>query len=135
VRLVSDDTLAIITIWQEARGEPDEGKLGVAETIWNRMQQRYSSDGTVAGTVLRAWQFSGFNTDDPNRIPSFKLDDSDPLAQSCRNAWELAKAGSRTVNGAVLYFNPMAVSRFPDWVGKSKKVAQVGRHSFYAPRV
>jgi spore germination cell wall hydrolase CwlJ-like protein len=133
MRLISDDTLAIMTIWQEARGESDEGKLAVAEVVWNRMQKRYSSDGTVAGTVLRAWQFSGYNTGDPNRIPSFRLDDADSIVHACRNAWELAKAGSKTVADAVLYLNPRIVAKIPAWVSRSRKVATVGQHDFYVP--
>jgi spore germination cell wall hydrolase CwlJ-like protein len=135
LRLISDDILAWITIWQESRGEPDEGKLAVAEVIWNRMRTRYSSDGTVAGTVLRPWQFSGMNTDDPNRIPAFKLDSDNPIVQACRNAWDLAKAGSNTVNKAVLYLNPKVVPKLPAWVAKSREVAVVGQHHFYVPLV
>ena len=59
-RLIPEDKLAILTIAQEALAEPFEGKLAVAEVIRNRMKQRYMSDGTVEGTVLRAWQFSGW---------------------------------------------------------------------------
>jgi spore germination cell wall hydrolase CwlJ-like protein len=135
MRLIPDDVLAWITVWQESRGESDEGKLAVAEVIWNRMRTRYSSDGTVAGTCLRPWQFSGMNTDDPNRIPSFKLDTDDPVVQACRAAWDLAKAGSHTVSGAVLYLNAKIVPKLPAWVAKSKKVATVGNHDFYVPLV
>lgn len=133
MRLVNDDALAVITIWQEARNQTEAGKLAVAEVIRNRMAKRYWSDGTVAGTVLRPYQFSGWNTEDPNRIPSFRLEDGDPIVASCRAAWELAKAGSRTVGDAVLYLNPAAVVRIPDWVSRSKLVARVGAHSFYVP--
>ena len=135
MRLIPDDVVAWVTIWMEARGEPDEGKLAVAEVIWNRMRTRYSSDGTAAGTCLRAYQFSGWNTDDPNRIPAFKLDTDDPMVQACRNAWDLAKAGSNTVNKAVLYLNPKVVPKLPAWVAKSKLVATVGQHQFYVPLV
>ena len=135
MRLIPDDTLAIITIWQEARNQGPEGQLAVAEVIWRRMKTRYSSDGTVAGTVLRPWQFSGFNTEDPNRVPSFKLDDANPTVKACKAAWELAKAGSNTTKNAVLYLNPKVVPRLPAWVGKSKKVATIGDHQFYVPLV
>ena len=133
MRLIPDDALAVITIWQEARGEDDAGKLAVAEVIWRRMKTRYSSDGTVAGTVLRPWQFSGMNTDDPNRVPAFKLDDSNPIVQACRAAWDLAKAGSNTTKGAVLYLNPRVIPKLPAWVAKSRKVATIGAHNFYVP--
>jgi spore germination cell wall hydrolase CwlJ-like protein len=135
MRLIPEDALAILTIWQESRGEDDAGKLAVAEVIWNRMRTRYSSDGTVAGTVLRPWQFSGMNTDDPNRVPSFKLDDENPIVKACSAAWTLARAGTSTTHGAVLYLNPKVVSKLPAWVAKSKKVATIGAHHFYVPLV
>src|SRR5574337_170238 len=84
MRLVSDDALAIVTIYQEAAGEPYAGKLAVAEVIRARMRRCYASDGTVAGTVLRAWQFSGWNTDaGAVRIMSLQIDTNDPVVQEC----------------------------------------------------
>lgn len=132
MRLVSDDTWAILTIWQESRGEDDAGKLAVAEVIRNRTESRYSSDGTVAGTVLRPLQFSGWNTKDPNRTVSAMIDTDDPTVQACIKAWYDAKAGSQTVHGAVLYFNPKIV-KAPDWAAKCELVATVGDHWFYIP--
>ncbi len=136
-RLVSDDTWAILTIWQEARGESFEGKLAVAEVIWNRMRQQYQSDGTVVGTVLKPYQFSGWNTTDKNRLIAAKLDDLDPAVKDCMKAWFDAKAGSNTVRGALLYFNPSLVKDVPTWAGSAvaKKVAEVGRHVFYVPTI
>jgi len=127
--LVQPDALAIITIWQEARGESYEGKLGVAEVIRNRMNRNYTSDGTVAGTVLRPWQFSGFNTDDPNRVKSFKIDDSDPVVIDCIRAWHESKNTNRT-NGAVLYCNLKIIDR-PSWAIARNKVAEIGHHTFF----
>ena len=137
MRLVSEDTLAVITIWMESRGEPWEGKLAVAEVIRNRMRQKYSSDGTVSGTVLRAFQFSGFNTQDPNRIPSFRIDGDDPVVQECEKAWRESEhtleIRSSITKGAVLYLNPTIVTQKPKWVDLSVEVARVGPHVFYKP--
>lgn len=137
MRLVSEDTLAIITIFQEARGESWEGKLAVAEVIRNRMRQKYSSDGTVSGTVLRAFQFSGFNTQDPNRIPSFRIDGDDPVVKECEKAWkeseQTLEIRSSITKGAVLYYNPTIVIQKPKWVDLSVEVARVGPHVFYRP--
>lgn len=131
MRLVSDDTWAILTIWQEARGETQAGRVAVAEVIRNRTKQRYSSDGTVAGTVLAPLQFSGWNVHDPNRIPSALIDEGDPAVRGCIEAWTTAVTGSDTVHGAVLYFNPAVVT--PVWAATCKRVATVGNHEFYVP--
>lgn len=131
MRLVLDWALAIICIWQEARGEDYAGKLAVAEVIRNRMRKRYSSDGSVAETVLRPYQFSGFNTGDPNRIVSFRIDDNDPVVKECIQAWNDSEH-TDTVKGAVLYYNPSIVQE-PKWVLRAKEVARVGQHVFFEP--
>src|SRR5437764_60828 len=87
MRLISDDILAVITIWQEAAGESMDGKTAVAEVIRNRMEQQVHSDGTVAGTVLRPQQFSGWNSDSIRRIESVLLDSNDLTVQACMTAW------------------------------------------------
>ena len=105
MRLITDESLAVVTIWQEARGESFEGKVAVAEVIRNRQQALVHSDGSVPGTVLKDRQFSGWNSTDPNRVPSAKLDDDDAIVQACRLAWETAKTGSNLAKGATFYVN------------------------------
>ena len=104
MKLISEDALAIVTIWQEARGEPYHGKVGVGEVIRNRMETNHFSDGTVAGTVCAPYQFSGWNQGDPNRIKSLKIDDGDPAVIECIRAWH-ESGRSNFVNGAVFYMN------------------------------
>jgi spore germination cell wall hydrolase CwlJ-like protein len=133
-RLISDDALAIVTIWQEARGESQDGKVAVAEVIRNRIQQRYSSSGSVASTVLRPFQFSGWNSNTPWRAASTELDDADPVVAECAAAWQTAQGGSNTVSGAVLYYNPAAVPAEPPWVLDCDEVAVVGAHHFFVPK-
>jgi len=136
MRMISEDALAVVTIMQEAAGEPYKGKVAVAEVIVNRMKAKYASDGTVAGTVLRPYQFSGWNTKDPGRIRNIMIDDTDHVVQECINAWEQAKHGSNTVQGAVLYLNKSLVDPLPEWAmpDSADEVAQVGQHTFYIPK-
>lgn len=147
MRLISEEALAVVTIMQEAEGEPYLGKLAVAEVIRNRMNKLYASDGTVAGTVLRAKQFSGWNatstkTDLHNlfRIRSVKIDSDDPIVKDCIRAWNEARAGSNTVYGAVLYYSPSALRAMgiadPDWAlpDSADEVASVGKHRFFIPK-
>jgi len=111
VRLISDDALAAVTIYQEAAGESFEGKVAVAEVIRNRMAFRYQSDGTVAGTVLHPFAFSGWNsTSNQNiaalRIRSVQVDSA--ASNDCAVAWQTS-IDSQTVKGAVLYYNPAVI--------------------------
>jgi len=130
MRLISDEALAVLTVWQEARNQSFIGKCAVGEVIRNRMHRHYNSDGTVPGTVCRAWQFSGWNTQDPNRVPSLKLDDNDPMVQECMKAWRTSQATSYA-RAAVLYLNKSIVDPLPDWARDDKQVAVIGAHTFY----
>ena len=132
MRLISDTALAIATIYGEARGEEYRGKLAVAEVIRNRTKEKYASDGTIAGTVLRRLQFSCWNDGDPNRIVIAKLDDSDPAVQDCMTAWHDANLnGTNVAKGALLYYAPALVS--PGWAKASMEVARIGHHVFMVP--
>lgn len=130
--LISDRYWLIATVWQEARGESFDGKVGVAEAIIERKGTRYMSDGTYAGTVLRAWQFSGWNTGDPNRIKAAKLDEDDPVVNECIRAVEVAEAGSNLTNGARHYYNPSVCS--PKWAVGAEVLAAIGNHLFVRPK-
>jgi spore germination cell wall hydrolase CwlJ-like protein len=131
MRLVDDDTWAILTIAGEALGEPLEGKVAVAEVIRNRMKRRYASDGTVIGTVLRAKQFSMW--DDHARLLAANADDDHPRVRECVEAWKLS-ATTDITGGAVLYHTIM-IDR-PYWAKASsvEELKTIGRHVFYDDR-
>ena len=134
-RLILDDVIAILTIRQEAEAESFEGKVAVAEVIWRRTQQKYNSNGTVIGTCLRAYQFSGWNTSDPNRIRCMMSDDEELIIQDCKRAWKTVQEGSNITNGALLYYNPKVIKIPPDWVKNCDQVVVIGNHTFYKPKV
>lgn len=136
MRLITEESLAVVTIYQEAQGEPYAGKLAVAEVIRNRMHQKYASDGTVSGTVLRPLQFSGWNARDPGRIRAVRLDSEDWIVKDCIRAWHEAIAGSDLVRGSVLYYNPSIIADTPEWAMPESAVemARVGQHVFFVPK-
>ena len=59
------------TIWAEARGEPLDGQIAVANVILNRARQGGWWGDDVAGVCCKPKQFSCWNDGDPNRA---KLD-------------------------------------------------------------
>jgi N-acetylmuramoyl-L-alanine amidase len=128
-QLIPEDNLAAMVIRDEAGGEPYEGKVAVAEVILTRTAKKFQSDGTVTGTLLWPYAFSGLNTTAPHRTVLFKVDDQDPTLMECFQAWETAKAGSSLSNGADSYFNPSVVT--PKWAAQASHVVDIGRHSFY----
>ena len=119
-----------MTVWQEARGESFEGKICVGEVIWERVRTRYMCDGTIEGACLRPYQFSGWNTADSNRLPSFRLDGADELTVECMDAWEKSES-SGIVPEAVHYLNRDIVKVIPPWASADKFIKKVGSHSFY----
>jgi N-acetylmuramoyl-L-alanine amidase len=132
MRLIPDHILGIVTVLQEAEGEPYEGKVAVAEVILRRTKRKFMSDGTVTGTVLRRLQFSGWNEDAANRIRSLKADTDDPLVRDCLKAWADAEAGSNLAPDCLNYYNPSLCD--PPWARGAKIIAEIGAHRFVIPK-
>ena len=72
-----DILIAALTIYGEARGCSQHGRLAVAHTIINRAKERKywgmarstgHPDHSLAAVCLRAWQYSVWNESDPNRL-------------------------------------------------------------------
>lgn len=131
MRVISDDAIASLNIWMEARGEAFEGKVAVAEVIRNRLRNG-TWGKTIAQVVLAPYQFSGWNTKDPNRIRAMNLDDSDSQYQECVRAWQTAKANTNFTKGALFYYNPKVVTTPPAWATPPKLLAKIGNHQFYS---
>lgn len=133
MRLISDDALGTLTIWTEAQGETYIGKVAVGEVIRRRTRQRYSSDGTVAGTVAKRYQFSAWNDDAQDNallIKALNLDDLDPIVRACEKAWKESEFSNYS-KGAVLYCNLKTVGQRPAWATQQNQVAEIGNHTFF----
>lgn len=132
MRIISDSTIAALNIWMEARGESYEGKVAVAEVIRNRMKSGKWGK-TATNVCLSPYQFSGWNTKDPNRIAALLLDDTDAQYQACLKAWNYVNQDhpSETVKGATLYYNPKVIPIPPAWAKPENLLARVGNHVFY----
>ena len=127
--VIDPDCLGALNIFAEARSEPFEGQVAVGSVVRNRMERRYFSDGTVAGTIFFPWQFSWANTNDTQRRRVFACDANDPRYLRALEAWHASK-NERPVGAAVLY-HAHYVS--PPWAAAPavKLVRQIERHLFY----
>jgi spore germination cell wall hydrolase CwlJ-like protein len=134
-KLIPDHLWAVVTIFMEAEGESFDGKVAVAEVIWKRTQQKFFSDGTVAGTCLKPYQFSGWNTKSPNRLRACQIDDESQSVKDCIAAWDEAINGSNHTKDAVFYLNPavltVAGQPLPTWADPDRYVCTIGHHDFY----
>ncbi len=124
--------IAARTVWQEARGEPEEGQRAVAHVIVNRLKSgRWGR--SLASVCLWDRQFSGWNNSDPNRIAACTLPDDNPALSRFREFLSDALSGGADLTwGATHYFNPKIVN--PDWA-TGKKFVQIGNHRFVTEHV
>lgn len=127
MRIVDDDTWAIMTIIGEALTEPPAGKVAVGEVIRNRMKRKYASDGTVVDTVLREKQFSMW--DDKARKLAARADDDNPRVKEAVEAWKLS-ATSNITGGAVLYHTIQVAPYWKD-APSVRKTVVIQNHIFY----
>jgi len=106
---MSDLALLQLAIWREARGEPYDGKRGVAHVIVNRSVESNWWNGHQAGSlkrvILQPEQFSSFNANDPN-ADKWPLGD-DPSFNDCCVAATSVMSGSDpdNTNGATYYYD------------------------------
>lgn len=150
---LSDDNLFATCIADEAANQPYEGKVAVARVIRNRMALKYESDGTVEGTVLKHFQFSGFwfsmvkgkykedafNLEEAEKkaIAYYKEFSTQPIWSDCIDAVYDSLPGHFTgsaqfqklTDKTVLYLNPK-VSK-ATWATPDKLDAVIFQHSFY----
>lgn len=130
VRATDIDILAR-TIHGEARGEPLEGKIAVANVVMNRLKaNKWFSGKTIAETCLLKSQFSCWLRGDPNRkiIDDVTLDDI--------NFQDAMYVALGVVKG-YLKDNTRGSSHYcvdtitPDWAEDQIPVAHIGKHKFY----
>ena len=125
-----DIELATATGFMEVSGEPEEGQRAFAHVIVNRLKSGKFGP-TLAAVVLKAYQFSCWNTSDPNRMRLATEPESNPIFEKIRGFILSAMDGSDDdpTNGALFYFNPKLA--MPEWAKSMTKMADIGSHSFY----
>ena len=120
-----------LTIWGEARGESDHGMLAVAFVIMNR-----SRDGDIINTVLRPYQFSFWNTDDPSRPKIGQIDRTSEIWKRIQRAAACAyyRVVDDPTRGCTSYLNPDACTpRQMKAAGYTEAGVRerIGRHHFF----
>jgi hypothetical protein len=155
--LPADDLnwLALV-VWDEAQGETFLGQAAVASVVLKRKGLPYASDGTMRGTILAHFQFSGFYfemehghyTQIAHDVPGAEVEAAKLYAAALpTKAYGACLAVAREVMAgtfkssdpawaklsaeprAILYFNP-AISK-PAWADPAKHICDIGHHAFY----
>ncbi len=132
------------TIYGEARGEPDEGKIAVGWTIMNRVafaqaQGGYWWGNTIRDVCLKPWQYSCWNPNDPNseliKSVTPEKDPEYPAFSKCLDVARDVISGRvpDPVDGATHYYATWLwnAGQAPSWAEDGTYVAQIGGHYFY----
>lgn len=123
------------TIYGEARGEPPEGAVAVANVVINRLNAG-SFGNTVAKVCLKRSQFSCWNLNDTNRakIKDKRPHSGDAAFDRCFDvASQAIVGGLADVTGGATHFFAIT-SNLPSWVRKSRNpvvTTTIGKHRFY----
>jgi spore germination cell wall hydrolase CwlJ-like protein len=119
--------ITAITIWREARGEGTPGMVGVYWVIANRAASKrniWPSDPEKV--CLQAYQFSCWNTNDPQR-------DLYPRTEDPQYAMAYAivqSPGSDPTMGATGYYD-LSLPTPPSWATPQTFTVQIGRLRFH----
>jgi hypothetical protein len=112
-------------VYFEARGEPIEGQLAVAEVVLNRAASgRYPAD--ICAVITQPWQFSFIRR---GRFPA-----ADRGSDAWRKATAIAHIARQrladTLPSDVLWYHATYVA--PSWGKRLSRQTQIGLHIFYS---
>ena len=111
-----------LVVYTEARGEPLDGQLLVAEVVLNRVQmEQYPDD--VCTVAFQQHQFSGLKD-----TPDLETILVDPAWQTSIEVAVEALQGPTLGSGATHYHTTKVT---PFWSKKLTRVGKYGRHIFY----
>lgn len=131
---MSDLSLMALAVFREARGEPFNGKRGVCHVIQNRANKPCWWGTDIKSVVLKPFQFSSFNSNDPNSIvwPA----DNSPVWTDCLSAASAILFGQDPdLTDGALYYHDSSIIFPKAWGSESSyiKTLTVGKLSFYRP--
>jgi N-acetylmuramoyl-L-alanine amidase len=125
--------LLALTIWREARGEVLDAKRGVACCVANRVAKPSWWGQDWVTVILKPFQFSSFNHDDPNAVKWPQQNDTSWLA-SLEIADEVYNGHTQDVTaGCTHYFDKSLDTHTPTWAtdGSMVHVTDLGNLRFY----
>ena len=128
-----DDAIDLVarTLYGEARREPPETRLAIAEVVYNRALQRSPRFGMSVEAVCRQpEQFSCWNPGDPNRNRTLSISLRDPEIADCVTIARDLVSGR--IGGLTLgadHYHHRRVS--PHYAREHAPCAQIGNYLFF----
>lgn len=117
------------TVYGEARGEGTRGMQAVANVIMNRVKAGGWYGASIKDVVLKPYQFSCWNANDPNREKILNATPSQLKQARVISEQVIEGILPDITNGATNYH---AKSVKPYWAASMTKTATIGNHIFYA---
>lgn len=128
---LTDTQLLALCIWREARGESNDGKFGVGCVVSNRVKANHFYGASWQGVILRPYQFSSFNHNDPNSVKWPDDIDTSWIA-SIQEAQNVMANAPDITNGALYYFSRPLTEPPKAW-GAVTHTVTIGSLSFWKP--
>jgi len=114
----SDGELLALAIWREARNQSPEAQFGVGCSIRNRVARPRWWGNSYRTVILKPWQYSSFNENDPN---SSKYPTEGPLWIAIKQlAADVLAGKSDNTNGAVSYYDRSLDNNPPKWAASNE---------------
>lgn len=128
-----DIVLLGLCVWRESRNQPKVAQMGVAWSVKNRVLHPAWWGKDYVDVILKPYQYSSFNHNDPNAV---KLPyPSDPSWQECLEVAQDVYQDISTdpTQGCTHYFDGSMDSHPPDWTtsGTMEHVTNLGELRFW----
>jgi spore germination cell wall hydrolase CwlJ-like protein len=135
-RTTADDLwTAAATVWGEARGEPQHGRIAVACVLRNRAARGYRGDRTLGAVARSPKQFSCWDSGDPNRAQCGALTLEDAVFRDCfiavLQALPTGASEFAAVDATFGSLHYCALRSAPAWARGHDPCAIIGRHKFF----
>jgi Cell Wall Hydrolase len=128
---LDDAHILALCIWRESRGEGMLGRRGVGCVVRNRIAADSYFGHDYSAVILKPYQFSSFNANDPNS--NLWPTDGTPDWMGClAEANEVLGGCDDVTNGALFYFSPPLTQAPKAW-GDVVPTASIGHLSFWKP--
>lgn len=123
--------LLALCIYREARGEGFLGKRAVGCVVRNRVNAQSYFGHSYDAVILRPYQFSSFNQNDPNST-IWPADGEASWVECVAEANDVLAGCDDVTNGALFYYSPPLTAPPRAW-GPVIPTASIGHLSFWKP--
>ena len=132
----SEKQILALAIYGEARGESTEGKIAVGSVILERVKRNKWYGQGVHGVILKPWQFSCFNENDPNYQRLLHIaeqwDEEITINMALNDCYGIAAHlldGTISPNVEATHYKVYTCDA--SWAKKLTKIARIGTHEFF----